>query len=170
MKKLFNKLVLVMAVTCTIFLSGCAKDNQDPTAIITEHKWKVSEEESLLVCEKDETFKYYRYADDMTDSYYSGTYEFYMGEEAITYMETELSDYGITRDELEEVFNSYDSYKEDNFICLVLNNEACIIEGENQIETPYQTPYFGFYLEEDNALYLDLVNMNAASYILFVAE
>lgn len=177
MKKFFNRLILIaMSVTCTVLFSGCAQillqkqEEADSSSIITDYKWQGSQDNSLIVCEPDGTFKYYRLADDLTDNYFGGTYEFYMGEDAVTYITEDLSAYGVTKDELETVFDNNEEYDESNFVCFVLNNEVCIMEGENQIESPYETPYYGFCLEEDGTLYLDIANMNTGNYFLYIAK
>lgn len=146
------------------------KDSAKKTSIITEYNWQASGDSSLIVCKTDGSFRYYRSAEDMTNYYYEGTYEFYMGEEAVTYITTELSAYSVTREELEGVFDRNEEYDESNFVILVLNNEACIVDGENQVESPYQTPYFGFCLEEDGVPCLDIANMNTGNYSLYVGK
>ena len=138
--------------------------------LITEYIWQASGDSSLIVCKKDGSFKYYQSADELNDNYYEGTYEFYMGEDAVTYITTDLSAYGVTRKELEGVFDRNEQYSESNFVIFVLNNEACIVDGENIVDSPYQTPYFGFYLEEDGVPYLDIANMNTGNYNLFVGK
>lgn len=146
------------------------KEQEKESSIITEYDWQGSEDSSLIVCETDGSFRYYQSADNLSDNYYEGTYEFYMGKDAVSYITTELSAYGVTEEELEGVFDRNEQYSESNFVIFVLNNEACIIDGENQVESPYQTPYFGFYLEEDGVPYLDIANMNSGNYHLFVGR
>lgn len=143
-----------------------AKEN----TLITEYIWQASGDSSLIVCKKDGSFKYYQSADELNDNYYEGTYEFHIGKDAVSYITTELSAYGVTEEELEGVFDRNEQYSESNFVIFVLNNEACIVDGENIVDSPYQTPYFGFYLEEDGVPYLDIANMNTGNYNLFVGK
>lgn len=138
--------------------------------IITEYNWQASGDSSLIICETNGSFKYYQSAEELTNNYYEGTYEFYMGKDAVSYITTELGAYGVTKKELEGVFDRNENYDESNFVILVLNNEACIIDGKNIVDSPYQTPYFGFYLEEDGVPYLDIANMNSGNYYLFVGK
>ncbi len=190
MKKLVTKLsVVVMAVACAGLL-GCIppilqvsdketenpkttqesredKEEKQETSIITEYQWQETGDGSLIVCESDGSFKYYQSAEDMTNNYFEGSYEFYMGKKAVTYITTELSEYGVTKDELKGVFDRNEEYDESNFVIFVLNNEVCIVDGENMVESPYRTPYFGFYLESDGVPYLDIANMNSGNYQLF---
>ena len=164
-------------MACALFFTGCGKNPQEKendttktSSLITDHDWQASGDESLITCETDGTFKYYRSAEDLTNNYFEGTYEFFIGEEAVTYITTTLSDYNVTEKELEDIFNRNEQYEEDNFVCLVLNNEKCIMDGVNQIDKPYQTPYFGFCLEEDGTLCLDLANMNTGNYSMYIAK
>ena len=143
---------------------------KDEALALTSYNWQGTEDGSLLVFEQDGTFRYYRSADDLTDSYYEGTYVFHVGAEAVTYITTTLSKYGVTEEELVGIFDRNEEYEESNFVCFSLNNEACIIGGENSVDTPYETPYMGFCLEKDGSLYLDIANMNTANYHLFVAK
>lgn len=145
-------------------------DITEEAPALTEYNWQGTQDGSLLVFEEDGTFRYYRSAEDLTDSYYEGTYVFHVGEDAITYITTTLSQYGVTEEELVGIFDNNEEYEESNFVCFSLNNEACMIGGKNTIDAPYETPYMGFCLEEEGSLYLDIANMNTANYHLFVAK
>lgn len=142
----------------------------DEAARLTAYNWQGTKDGSLLVFEQDGTFRYYQTAEDLTDNYFEGTYEFYVGADAVDYITTDLSDYSVTKNELEGIFEGSEEYDESNFVCFTLNNEACYMGGENTVEKPYQTSYFGFCLEEDGDLYLDIANMNSANYHLFIAK
>ena len=167
-----GKTTQVEAVAETSFkrLANKQAESKMETSIITEYDWQSSEDSSLIVCETDGSFKYYQSAEDLTNNYFEGTYEFYMGKKAVTYITTQLSDYGVTKEELEGIYDRNEEYDESNFVILVLNNEACIVDGENQMESMYRTPYFGFCLESDGVLYLDIANMNSGAYHLFEAK
>lgn len=190
MKKLVAKLSAVaMSVAC-VGLLGCIppilpdndketekprttqeaqenKKEEQETSIITEYQWQATGDGSLIVCESDGSFKFYQSAEDFTDNYFEGNYEFYMGKKAVTYITTELSEYGVTKEELKGVFDRTEEYDESNFVVFVLNNEACIVDGKNVVESPYRTPYYGFCLESEGVPYLDIANMNSGNYQLF---
>jgi len=142
----------------------------DEAARLTSYNWQGTKDGSLMVFEQDGTFRYYQSAEDFTDNYFEGTYEFYVGADAVDYITTDLSDYSVTKDELKRLFDNSDEYDESNFVCFTLNNEACYMGGENSVDEPYPTSYFGFCLEEDGDLYLDIANMNTANYHLFIAK
>ena len=190
MRKLVTKLaVVVMSVAC-VGLMGCFpysmmdnanrtekpnttqepqenKEKEQETSLITQYLWQATGDSSLIVCKANGSFKYYQSAEDLTDNYFEGTYGFYMGKEAVTYITTELSKYAVTKAELEALFERGEEYDESNFVVLVLNNEACMMDGVNQVETPYQTPYYGFYFESNGVPRLDIVNMNSANSYVF---
>ena len=142
----------------------------DEAARLTSYNWQGTKDGSLLVFEQDGTFRYYQTAEDLTDNYFEGTYEFYVGADAVDYITTTLSQYSVTEEELTRIFDNSDEYDESNFVCFTLNNEACYMGGENSVDEPYPTSYFGFCLEEDGDLYLDIANMNSANYHLFIAK
>ena len=96
MKKFCSKLLVVTAVACAVVLAGCGRQmpEQDgkkqeqeskkqekeaayEASIISDYEWQASGDGSIIVCDEDGAFKYYRSAEDLTDSYYEGTYEFY---------------------------------------------------------------------------------------------
>ncbi len=174
MKKIFSRVLSGAVLVCSLVLAGCSspQENKNPydSSLISDYDWQASGDGSLITCNTDGTFQYYRSADDLTNNYFEGTYTFFIGEEAVQHITTELSSYAVTETELETVFESNEEYNESNFVCLVLNNEKCFMDGINQIETPYQTPYFGFCLEEDGNLYLDIANMNTGNYTLYIAK
>ena len=143
---------------------------KDEAARLTSYNWQGTQDGSLLVFEQDGTFRYYQSAEDLTDYYFEGTYEFHAGADAVEFITTDLSQYSVTKEELTTIFDNNEQYDESNFVCFALNNEACYMDGENAVEEPYQTSYFGFCLEEDGDLYLDIANMTSANYHLFIAK
>lgn len=132
--------------------------------VVSGHSWEAPDE-SLLILDDDGTFKYYRDQDDFSDYYYEGTYEVYCGEDAVEYISEDLEEYGVTEKEQRDLFEGYEEYDIDNYYCMILTNEACYMDGENVLDETVVTPYFGFYIEDDDAL--DFANMNTANYYYF---
>ena len=135
-----------------------------------DNKWVEQNDGSYLVPKSDNTFKYYKDKNDLTDYYYTGHYELHVGEEGIDYVVNDLSEYGVTRDEIQGLIDRNTQYKKGNFVCLVLDNEECIIGGENTAEKTVTTPYYGFYVKDDSEEGFDIANMNTATYYLFTPE
>ena len=135
-----------------------------------DNKWVEYYSNSYLVPKSDGTFKYYKDKTDLTDYYYTGHYKLYVGDEGIDYVVNDLSEYGVTRDEIQGLIDRNDKYKKGNFVCLVLDNEECIIDGENTATSTVTTPYYGFYVKENGEEGFDIANMNSATYYLFQPE
>lgn len=117
---------------------------------------------SLLELHSDGSFVWYQDPKVTDDYYYSGTYEVYMGQEAYDHVTKNLSSYGVTGPELDDVFDRNSDYSLENFCCLVLTNEELIIDKENTLDSPGDTPCYGFYFEDKQ--YLDIANMNTGTY------
>lgn len=134
-------------------------------------KWVETHEDSYLVPKADGTYRYYRSKDELNDYYYEGHYEFYMGDDAYKYVTEDLSKYGVTKEEIDNIIAMNDEYTKDNLICFVLHNEKKIIDGVDTMEGgTVDTPYYGCLITEDGKQVLDVANMNAAEYYWFEAE
>lgn len=131
--------------------------------------WQVTRDRSYLVFENDEDFKFSE-SDDKDADYFEGTYDIYTGEDAVDYMTDDLESYGVTKDELQRLFDNNEEYDVANFICLVLHCDACYIDNENTLDEPYDRPYMGWLLQDDDELFLDLTSMNSAEYVTFVQQ
>ena len=177
-KKLLKVGLIVSMLIGTIFmLAGCgntSKKDKEETNKASEKINKVvgysyieETDDSLLNLNSDNSFQYYRDKDDLKDNYYEGTYKIYQGQEAVEYITNDLSSYGITKSELEDLFKRSSLYSEDNLYCVVLTNNKCIIDGKNVQEKPNDTPYYGFYSDVGNLL---LVNMKSANLYNFVKQ
>lgn len=120
---------------------------------------------SVIYFQTDGTFEWYLSADDTSDNYYTGTYEVYTGEDALEYITVDLSDYGVTVDEMYEFFarnTDNDFYQMSNLCCVVLHNDERMMDGksENLQKNSY---YMGFYQDG----YFDAANMNTGNYASF---
>ena len=136
------------------------------------HKWLESHSSSYLVPESDGTFKYYKDKNVTDNNYYSGHYKLYTGADALNYIcnDEEMAKYGVTQNEVNSMIERSSDYSLDNFVCLVLINEECIIDGKNTLENNTVSPYFGFYIVDSETSYLDIANMNKGEYYWFKAE
>ena len=91
----------------------------------------------------------------------------FYGDEAVKHLTMDMKDYGITKDELKKQFDHNDEQSKDNLCVFILHNVSAVVSGEKVKFTPYDTPYFGFYYEENDKKALDLVNMNSGNYGTF---
>lgn len=139
--------------------------NNNISKSITGKSWEASDG-SLLVMEDNGDFKYYKDKEDLEDYYFEGKYKIYTGEDAIQYIDEDLEEYGVTEQEQRDIFERNEKYTVDNYICIVLTNEKCVINGENTLDEDIVVPYFGFYYKDEKAL--DIANMNTATYYYFM--
>jgi uncharacterized protein YxeA len=143
---------------------------EDIAKDIVKESWIEIHSDSYLEFGKKKTFKYYRDSSDLSNNYYEGTYKLYIGQEAFDYITEDLSEYGMTAEELKDAIRRGDGYEISNLVCFVMENKTCMIDGENTLDKPVSTPYFGFYLTDKKHSVLDLANMKTATYYTFVPE
>lgn len=111
------------------------------------------------------TFSWYKIKDVYNDNYHSGTYKFFIGEDAVDYITEDLSKYGVTREELSNIFSRNEQYSVDNFVVFEFEFNNSYIDGQYKASENKNTAWFGFLL--DNGNYLDVANMNTATYYKF---
>ena len=122
-------------------------------------------DDSVIYFQTDGTFEWYLSADDTSDNYYTGTYEVYTGEDALEYITVDLSDYGVTVDEMYEFFArnaDNDFYQMSNLCCVVLHNDERMMDGKLE-SMGKDTYYMGFYQDG----YYDAANMDTGNYAQF---
>ena len=150
-------------------------DTPDYEKMILKNNWISVHDGSYMVFDKKNmTFKYYMTYTDTTDNYYSGKVRVYVGDDAMAYLTDDLSNLGVTRDEVRQMIRNNSDYNEDNLIVICCDHEELIKDGEKQDRDPYTVDYYGFYIqpEQDGKTYdiLDICNMQAASYVTLIRE
>lgn len=138
------------------------------TSYITNVKWVETQADSCLIF-NGSNFNYYQTYKDLNDNYYTGTYDIFIGEEAIDKVTNDYSQYGVTRQELDEFF-AKGSVTKDSFVCILLNNTGCWQNGQNTRDEQWIRPFYGFYMKVDNHYEMVLVQMNTGDYYAFVDE
>ncbi|MBE6748128.1 MAG: hypothetical protein E7557_02750 [Ruminococcaceae bacterium] len=169
-KKDKKKIILaVLAVVLVIVIASAfkpAKNYENSNSLVANTTWIAGDGSEVIFT--DERIDWYQNPDDHTDNYYSGEYEVYRGEEAVEYVTKELSEYYVTKDEVEELFDRSDLYDESNFVVFDIRYDKMVVSGEERdIEKPL-VPWFGFVLEDDT--YLDVANMNTSTYYAFTKQ
>lgn len=163
-----KRVIGIMFIFLVLFvIVGCgAKENTTvpKTDEISGYSWKATDG-SVLYLESDGTFKWYLHEKIRSDSYYVGTYSVYNGQEAVDYISTELKEYYVTSQMQMDMIESVEDASLENYYCLVLNNERCIVDGKNTLRDKTVVPYYGFYYAEDE--FLDLVNLVTENYFQF---
>lgn len=130
--------------------------------------WIANNDGSQWVFREDKTFHWYQTPEETEDNYFAGTYEFHIGQDALNYLTTELSDYGVTEWEMRSVISRAPEYTVDNFVCFSCRNQSFMLRGEEQLSEETVSSYFGFLLMDGT--YLDIANMTTGTYYGFTKE
>ena len=172
-KKNMFIIIIILAVLAIFCLGGVVLNivknndiNTKESSLVNNTKWKGSDNSEIEFT--NDRINWYRYSYDHSDNYYSGTYSFYIGKDAVDYITNNLSQYGVTKNELESLFNRNTTYSEENFVVFDIRYDKFVINGENQTITRPLTPWYGFILNDNT--YLDVANMNTATYYKFTKE
>ena len=120
-------------------------------------------------------FLWYQSVEDKEkeDNFYKGTYQFYIGTDAMEYIDENLAEeYGLTSVEMTEFLlrnSGNENYRWDNFIILAMHTDSIVYEGEEK-EMDTDRCYYGFFYEADGKSVYDAANIKTASYQLFVRD
>lgn len=137
-----------------------------PTITLPSTKWLFSDDSEIVF--EETAFKWYRDENVYTDNYYIGTYKFFTGAEAETYLTVDLKDYGITLEELQGVYSRNEEYSQDNLVLLVLDTTSAYIDGQTTVyEENIIAPYYGFAISDTS---LDIASMNSGTYSEFTKK
>ena len=137
----------------------------------------------LIEFTDSENFVTYLDAENRETYYSYGTYNIYMGDEAVEQVSL-LNDYGLTRqDQLEVMPNMLAKYSdigkdpqaetvdEEDYVAIIFDIKGFVDEEGNEDKDEFKeftALYLGFYIEEYDAL--DLINMNTINYYYLVKE
>lgn len=144
---------------------AAADDANAVADMLDDTKWTASDA-SQISFDADGAFHWYQNPDVTDDNYFAGTYEVRYGmDEVIAYMETVI---GVNKDTMQQVIDSTEDYTEENMICITLNHEEYMLNGEEQLSEPYINQYFGFLLADGT--YLDIANVDTGTYYGFTKE
>lgn len=167
-------LVLICVIGIGVVLHHLGQDNDSKTAdksiteagdIFNEKSYQVSDG-STIYFEEDGEFVWYQDDSNHGDNYYAGTFEVYLADDAEDYIVNELTDYGVTKEQLDDYYERNEEseiYREENFCCLVLHTEELIMEGKNYADESYDKHYMGFYCDG----YYDAAAMDSGQYVSF---
>ena len=112
----------------------------------------------------EDTIGWFKTQNVYTDNYFSGKFEFFMGENAIKYLTNDLKDFGITQTKINELINSNAAYTKENFVVFDINYDSVSVDGNKGVPTKGQNPWYGFIL--NNNTKLEVININTdATYV-----
>ena len=126
---------------------------------ISGYSW-VGNDNSVLYLHKNKGYVWYQDDTTQTDNFYTGTYDFYTGTEAINYIANTLKQYNITAEEQNNLIQN-SGYKLNDYYVIILNCNQAIINGVEQPNANSTVYYYGFY--DETRKYLDLVNINTSN-------
>lgn len=106
----------------------------------------------------EDTIGWYKTQNVYTDNYFSGKFEFFMGETALKYLTEDLKDFGITEAKVKEKINGNSAYSFDNFVVFDINYDTVSVDGNKGTPTKVQNPWYGFLV--NNNTKLEVVNIN----------
>ena len=159
-------LIGVICVVAAIMLAP-RKASQSPD-LLAGTSWISGNDNSQWVFGTDKTFHWYQTEGEIDDNYFTGTYEFHVGQDAINYLTTEFSDYGITERKIRQAISSNSEYTLDNFVCFSCVNQSFMLRGKEQLSEDTISSYLGFFLQDGT--YLDIANMTTGTYYGFTKE
>lgn len=159
-------LIGVICVVAAIMLAP-RKASQSPD-LLAGTSWISGNDNSQWVFGTDKTFHWYQTEGETGDNYFAGTYEFHVGQDAINYLTTEFSDYGITERKIRQVISGNSEYMLDNFVCFSCVNQSFMLRGKEQLSEDTISSYLGFFLQDGT--YLDIANMTTGTYYGFTKE
>lgn len=159
-------LIGVICVVAAIMLAP-RKASQSPD-LLAGTSWISGNDNSQWVFGTDKTFHWYQTEGETDDNYFAGTYGFHVGQDAINYLTTEFSDYGITERKIRQVLSSNSEYMLDNFVCFSCVNQSFMLRGKEQLSEDTISSYLGFFLQDGT--YLDIANMTTGTYYGFTKE
>lgn len=157
--------VCLAAVIAMVFIPRTAAQSQN---LLAGTSWIAANDGSQWVFREDHTFHWYQTKGKTDDNYFAGTYEFHIGRDALNYLTTELSRYGVTEREMLDVISRAPEYTIDNFVCFSCVNQSFLLHGKEQLSRENVTSYFGFLLLDGK--YLDIANMTTGTYYGFMKE
>lgn len=118
-----------------------------------------AEDDSKLYLYQNKKYIWYQDDDQKDNNYYQGTYQVYNGEEAITYIATNLKEYGLTEEE-QRKFIQNSNYNLNDYYLLILDCTTRVVDRKKTTEQSVAY-YYGFY--DKTRKNLNLVNMATAN-------
>lgn len=144
------------------------KTNQND--LFSGTSWTAEDDNSKLILDDKGNFFWYQDDSVHDDNYFAGKYTILMGADAFNFLTHDLKQYGITEEELMDVILRSDKYSLETLTCIDLFHESFLYQGKEMVKKPESKYYFGFILDYDDTIMLDIANMQTCSYYLFIKD
>lgn len=137
--------------------------------VIAGTSWLPADDNSRMVFNEDGRFAWYQSKNDTEDNYFMGTYDFYVGQEALDYL-TELSEYayGVTEEDIQKYYLDSGLVIRDDFVCFSVDNQSFLLNGKEQLSEKTKTAYYGFF--NVNGTFLNIYNMATGTLYMLSKE
>ena len=156
MKKIKYLLLVVIGL---FLLTGCINGNSQ-TFSVRNTTW-YGRDKSEMIFGNQGTFEWYLSETDHSKNYYKGTYKLYVGKNAYNHITMDISEYGVTADELDGLIARNAQYSLDKLVVFDIHYDAFNYNGIDQIIKERETSWYGMILGDGT--YLDLADMKNAS-------
>lgn len=116
----------------------------------------IGDDNSILSLNTNNEYIWYKDKETKNTNFYQGTYKILDGDEAISYIASNLEEYGLTEyNQYQNIISSNHSINQ--YYLIILNYEKIVIDGIEEQPTTLSSYFYGYY-EEDN--YLDLTDIS----------
>lgn len=169
-----SRLVLVLAALAAVGLAAAAGYALFPRAaapspdLLAGTSWLSGDDSSQWVFRRNGTFHWYQVKGETDDNYFAGTYEFYMGEDALSCLTRQLPQYGVTERSVQAVISGNSSYTRENLVCISCVNRSFLLQGQERLSQDTPSAYLGFLVGGGD--YLHLVNLITGTRYSFAKE
>jgi len=165
---LLGCLMICLLASC----SGGSGGGSDPEAYGEETfkgtTWTASDG-SELVFQEDGILSWWREEGNHDGDVFQGPYVAHRGQAAYDFVVDDLSDYGVTAEELDRILASGDSDRELNdLVVFTLDHQTVIMDGKSYTFDDPVVPYYGFL--NDDASAMEVVNMRTATVYHFTKK
>ncbi|MCR5134943.1 MAG: hypothetical protein K6B12_04835 [Clostridiales bacterium] len=124
---------------------------------------------SELVFGDDGILHWYRTEGVHDGDRFEGPYVAHRGQAAYDFLVDDLTEYGVTAEELDRLIGTGDPDRElDDLVVYTLDHQTVIMDGEPYTFDDPVVPYYGFL--NDDATKMDVVNMRTATTYLFTKK
>lgn len=132
----------------------------DKLEYITGTDWIETDDGSYLVFVNDMDFRYYTDYRVLDNNYFTGTYELYIGTEAIDAISQDYTQYGYTEDDVTDKIQEERGIALNEFVVLVLKNNGYWTDGVNTRDSRWDRVYMGYYAKGSSKLELFCLDDN----------
>lgn len=163
-----KKMIKIICVIMLLLVCGCSQSSKSQSQDMLSGHCLTASDQSYLQLNKDGHYVWYQNKSVTNDNYYEGTYEVYVGMEAIDQLDS-LSEYGFTKQEqLDYIERNKDKgISVDDWYVMIQTRTKRVVQAQETLEKT-RIVYAGVYYK-DKKVY-DAVNCNSANYSYFSVE